>query len=91
MTEKDRAGARRRRGAAPHQRPLISKSVPPSIWGLGGKILGAKRPKFGAEGAILENFSDFLEKLFLENAIKSKNSVNSGFEKVFVFFRKIVS
>ena len=56
-----------------------------------GKILGVKRSKFDAEGAILENFSDFSEKLFLENALKSKNSVISGFEKFFVLFRKIVS
>ena len=32
-------------------------------------------PKNGAEAAVLENFSDFMEKLFLKNEIKSKNLV----------------
>ena len=30
-------------------------------------------PKNGAEGAVLENFNAFSEKLFLKNAIKSEN------------------
>ena len=75
-----------RRGAAP------IKSVPPSIWGLGGdKILGAKWPKFGAEVAFLENVSEFSEKFFLKNAMKSKIFVKLNFKKNFVFFRKIVA
>ena len=40
--------------------------------------------KFGTEGAVLENFSDILEKLFLKNAIKSKNIAILGLEKLFV-------
>ena len=58
--------------------------------GLGDKDLGAKRPKFGVEDGVLEHFSDFLEKLFLKNAIEIKNFVILGFEKIFLFFRKIV-
>ena len=37
---------------------------------LGDKIFGAKPPKFGAEGAVLENFGQILEKLWLKHAIK---------------------
>ena len=49
-------------------------TCPPNILAIGaGKILGAKRPKFGAEGAVLEISSDFSENLFLKNAITSKN------------------
>ena len=40
---------------------------------VGGQDFGRKMPEFGAKGAVLENFSNFLEKLFLKNAIKSKN------------------
>ena len=61
-----------RRGAAPppiNGRLLVS--LPPIDLGVGDKILGAKRPKFGVEGAFLVNFSDFSEKLYLKNAIKS--------------------
>ena len=38
----------------------------------------------------LENCSDFSDKLFLKNAIKSKNVSTLGLEKIFVFFLKIV-
>ena len=37
------------------------------------KIFGREAPENGAEGAVLENFSDFSENLFLKNEIKSKN------------------
>ena len=43
------------------------------FWRLGGQDFGREASKFGAEGAFLENFSDFLERLFLKNAINSKN------------------
>ena len=52
-------------GAAPHQSSITSKSVPPSIRGLRGA-------KFGAEGAVLENFSDILEKLRKNWKIRNK-------------------
>ena len=44
-------------GTAPIN-PRLVVSLSPINSGVGGKILGAKRPKFGAEGAVLENFSD---------------------------------
>ena len=44
-------------------------------------------PEIGAEGAVLENFGNFLEKLFLKSAIKSKVWVHGGKE----FFRKVVA
>lgn len=48
-----------------------------------GNILGAKRQKFGAVGAFLENFFHFSENLFLMDEIKCKQE---GLGKVFVFF-----
>ena len=42
--------------------------------GLDSKMFGREAPENGAEGAVLENFRDFSEKLFLKNEIKSKNS-----------------
>ena len=53
-----------------------------------GKILGAKSPKFGAEGAVLDNVSYILEKLFLKNVIKSENFAILGLENLFVIFSK---
>ena len=40
-------------------------------------------PKFGTEGAFLENCKYFSEKLFLEYAIKSKFFVALGYENFF--------
>ena len=80
-------GGGRRRGAAPNQRRLTSKSDPHRFVELGDKISGTECPKFGAEGALLEHFSNFSEKLFLKNAIKSKIFDMIDFEKIFVFFR----
>ena len=37
------------------------------------KIFGRETPEYCAEGAILENFTDFSENLFLKNEIKRKN------------------
>ena len=48
-------------------------SLSPIDSGNGGKILGVKCPKSGAEGAIIKFFSNILEKLFLKIAIKSTN------------------
>ena len=39
--------------------------------GCGCKVFGREAPENGAEGAVLENFSDFSENLFLKNEIKS--------------------
>ena len=51
------------------------------------QIFGREAPENGAEGAVLENFSDFSEKLFLRNAIKLKISIYGV--KFFLFsFRK---
>ena len=58
------------RGASPTINDRLLVSLSPHQFGLGGKILGAERSKFCAEGAVLEHFSDILEKLFLENAMK---------------------
>ena len=56
----------------------------------GGKILGAKRPNFGAEGAVLENFSDILEKLFLKNVIKLKKILYWVYKNFRYFFEKLL-
>ena len=37
------------------------------------KIFGREAPESGTESAVLKKFSDFLKKMFLKNAIKSKN------------------
>ena len=51
------------RGYCPQYWPVWGKSAPPlkTIWDW-GKILGAKPPKFGAVGAVLENFKQIFEK-----------------------------
>ena len=49
---------------------------------------GVRRAKFCAEGAVLENYTDVLEKLFLKNAIKRKKLYYIGFRKIFVIFSK---
>ena len=36
------------------------------------QVFGRKAPENGAEGAVLEKFNDFSEKLFLKNAINLK-------------------
>ena len=53
-------------------------------------MLGAKHPKFGAVGAVLENHSDVLEKLFLKNTIERKNFCYIGFRKICAIFSKNV-
>ena len=51
-------------------------------------VAGVGKNFIGAKGAVLENFSDFSENLFLKNEIKSKNLVY-GVENFFrVFFSK---
>ena len=61
--------------------------MPLIFWRLGGgQDFGREAPKFGAEGAVLENFSDFSEKFFPKNATKGKNCGINGLEKIFVFF-----
>ena len=40
-------------------------SLPPMKLMVGGKILGAKCPKFVVEGAVLETFSNFRKSCFL--------------------------
>ena len=65
------------RGGDGRQPPINRRtfvSLSPINSGDGGKILGGEHPKFGAEGAVLENFSDFSGKLLLKNAIKSEDS-----------------
>ena len=54
--------------------------------GKGCKVFGLERHENGAEGADLENFSDFSEKLLLANAIKSKNLGIYGYEIFSCFF-----
>ena len=73
-------------GGGPHQWPLTGKSVPRQFGDWEGKILGAKRPKFGAEGAVQKHFSDILEKLFLRNAVKSKNVAILNLQTFFLIF-----
>ena len=51
----------RKGGIAPSIWPLLGKP-PPEILALGGKIFGAKPQKFGAVGAVLENFDQIFEK-----------------------------
>ena len=51
--------------------------------------MGAKRPKFGAEGTVLENLRDILEKLFLRNVIRRKNIDILGLQIFFVIFEKL--
>ena len=43
-------------GAAPQYSPHSTAPVPQIFWrlGEGGRILAVKRPKFGAEGVVLE-------------------------------------
>ena len=52
--------------------PMLAEGhfLPPQIFEVGGKILGAKPPKFGAGGAVLENFGRIFVNLWLKNAIK---------------------
>ena len=78
-------------GAAPPNIWPILLNLSPNILAIGGQDFGREAPKFRAEGAILENFSDFSKKIFPKNAIKSKNCGINGLEKIFVFFWKIVS
>lgn len=49
----------------------------------------ARSAQNGAETAVLENFSDYLEKLLLENVIKHNLFGILGFEKIFVFLSDI--
>ena len=42
---------------------LVVSLSPHRFGGWWGKILGANRPKFGAEGAFLENFSNIFKKI----------------------------
>ena len=54
-------------------------------------VAGVGKNFIGGKGAVLENFSDLSENLFLKNEIKSKNLVY-GVENFFrVFFEKIAS
>ena len=81
---------RRGRGSLTINGRLLVSLPPPIDSGIGGgKILSVKRSKFDAKGAILENSSDILEKLFLKNATKSKNFAIFGLEKISLFIRKI--
>ena len=57
-----------------------TEPVPPIFWRLGrGQDFGREAPELGAEGALLENFSNFSEKFFPKNATKSKNCGINGF------------
>ena len=58
--------------------------------GLSCKIFGREAPENGAEGAVLENFSNFFEKLFLTNDIKSENLDTLGLEKYFAILKKMM-
>ena len=74
-------------GTAHHQWPPTSESVPIDSE-VGGKILGPKRPNFGAEGIVLENFSDFSKNCFLKMQWKAKTLIywvwkNLGFLDLF--------
>ena len=45
------------------------------FWPQGGRLQDFRReaPENGAESAVLENFTDFSENLFIKNEIKSEN------------------
>ena len=58
-------------GLPPNIRRIVL-NLSPQYFGDWGQDFGREAPKFGAEGAVLENLSDFSGKLFLKNAIKSK-------------------
>ena len=58
-------------GSPPPNPPPPTEFCPSNISGLGGKILGAKRPKYGAEGAVLRKLWEILEKLQPKNAVKT--------------------
>ena len=58
--------------AVPHLWPLTSKSVPQSIWGWSRTKFWAR----SAQGAVLENFSDILEKWFFDIVMKRKVAGN---------------
>ena len=54
-------------GAAPQYSPHTTEPVPQIFWRVGrGQDFGREAPKFGAEGAVLENFSDFRENCFFK-------------------------
>ena len=60
----------------------------PLCFGDWGHDFGREAPKFGAEGAVLESFSEFSEKLCLKNAVESTNCGIMGLEKFLFFFSK---
>ena len=50
------------RGHSPQYRPYEA-NLPHQYFRIGGKIFGAKPHKFGAVGAVLENFGQIFEKI----------------------------
>ena len=58
-------------GLTPHQSPPNPELVPPINFGIGGKNLGAKRPKLSAQGSVLETFCKFFENLLIKCIFKS--------------------
>lgn len=52
-------------GGSPHQFPIIVKPAHIKS-GMRGKIMGAKRPKFGTECTFLEHFGNIFQKLINE-------------------------
>ena len=51
----------------------MSCTILASGGGVGLQDFRREAPEIGAEGAVLENFCDFSENLFLKNELKSKN------------------